>query len=207
MTTTSTMDAQQFLRDIASHRMEVLLDNGIYRHLKFRNAPPNSWNAWFELVTWPGSLAIHGDMGSWTFARTPDMFEFFRSCEGLRINASYWCEKVQSESRFGGPSRKFTAYVFEKNVRSALDDYDLSDEDKHTVMDALKEEVFGEEHEETARRALQDFTALRGFRFSDSWEIEGKGYTYHFLWCLYAIVWGIQEYDRMKAGQAEGGAA
>jgi len=55
-----TMDAQQFLRDVASHRMEVLLDSGVYRHLKFRNAPPNSWNAWFELVTWPGSLAIHG---------------------------------------------------------------------------------------------------------------------------------------------------
>jgi len=201
------MDAQQFLRDVASHRMEVLLDNGVYRHLKFRNTPPNSWNQWFELVTWPGSLAIHGDMGSWTFSRTPDMFDFFRSSDQLRINASYWCEKVQAESRFGGPSMKFNAHTFEANIRSSLEGYSLSDEDKATVLEGLKEEVFGEDHEETARQALESFRALRGFHFTYCYEIQGRGYTFHFLWCLYAIVWGIQQYDRIKAGQPESGAA
>ena len=72
-----------------------------YRHLLFRQ--PNSGNMWFEIITWPDSLMIRGDMGSWSFSRVQDMFTFFRS-DQLKINPSYWTEKIDSESRFGGPS-------------------------------------------------------------------------------------------------------
>lgn len=194
---TKELNVKQFRDDVADHGLEVRSDNGLYRHLHFRGPAPNAWNMWFEVVTWPGSLAINGDMGSWSFSRVDDMFNFFRSSE-LKINASYWCEKIQSESRFGGPSMKFTAGGYKANVLSALEQYGLCDTQKADLIDALEAEVFGEEDESTARRALADF-AHGDFTFSESWEIGGKGYTYHFLWCLHAIVWAIQQYDAVHA--------
>ena len=66
------MDADQLLRDVAKHKMTVRLDNGLYRHLLFRQ--PDTSNLWFEIVTWPHCLTIHGDMGTWSFSRVEDMF-------------------------------------------------------------------------------------------------------------------------------------
>lgn len=186
------MGSDQFLKDVASHAMTVLSDNGLYRHLKFRQSE-RSWNMWFEVVTWPGSLAIHGDMGSWSFSRVEDMFTFFRS-DKLQINASYWGEKITSESRFGGPSKRFHPETFKANVLSSLDGYGLVESQQIEIAKALEEEVFCEEHEAYARRALSDFKH-DDFEFSDSWEIKGDGCTYHYLWCLHAIVWAIQQYD------------
>lgn len=193
------MTAEQLLRDLASHSMTVLLDNGVYRHLKFK-AAKDSWNMWFEIITWPGSLTIKGDMGTWCFSRVDDMFTFFRSSAELKINASYWQEKIESESRFGGPSKKFQADIFKQSILDRLADYD-EPESKAEIIGALEEEVFREEDESSARRALAEFKH-EGFTFQDSWEISGHGYTYHFLWCLYAIVWGIQQYDAVRVGEA-----
>lgn len=84
--------AERFARDTAGHQMTVLHEDGLYRHLRFRN--PRSSEFWFELITWPGCLTIRGDYGdAYTFARIPDMFEFFRSRSG-RINPHYWAQKL-----------------------------------------------------------------------------------------------------------------
>lgn len=188
---------QQFLADVADHKMTVKLDNGLYRHLHFS---ANSFNQWFDLVTWPGNLVIHGDMGTWAFARLPDMFSFFRS-QDLKINASYWSEKLTAESRFGGPHRKFVMEVFQENVLDSFDGYDLEDSRKAEIIQALHDDLFNSEFEEDetiCRRALDQFKH-GDFEFSDTSEIDGTAYTHHFLWCLFAIVWGIQQYDAVKA--------
>jgi hypothetical protein len=67
-----------FLKDVEKHEMKVLLDNGLYRHLRFAATGQYSWNQWFEIITWPGKLAYSGDMGTYVFERIEDMFEFFR---------------------------------------------------------------------------------------------------------------------------------
>lgn len=194
------LTSEHFLKDVAGHKMTVILDRETHRHLIFRK--PGESNLWFEVVTWPGSITIHGDMGTWTFARVRDMFSFFRSSEGLRINASYWSEKVTAQSIFGGPTRQFDIDTFKSEVIDSLDGYDLNDERKADIIEALKQDVFCEDDESTARRALADFRlddGKRKFTFSDPWEIDGKVYSYHFLWCLHAIVWGIQQYDAAHA--------
>lgn len=94
------LTAEQFLKDVANHQMESRMENGIYRHLVFRQSGEHSWNMWFGIVTWPGWLTIYGDMGTWTFSRVEDMFCFFRD-EKLRINASYWAEKLQHGTHGG----------------------------------------------------------------------------------------------------------
>jgi len=74
-----------FLADVKDHKMEIICDNQSIRLLKFRK--PNTNCFWFEILTWPGSLCITGDCGSFMFRRSPDMFNFFR---GDNINLQYW---------------------------------------------------------------------------------------------------------------------
>jgi hypothetical protein len=49
----SRVTQQDFLRDVRQHEMAIARDDGIYRHLVFRQ-PENSWLHRFEIITWPG---------------------------------------------------------------------------------------------------------------------------------------------------------
>lgn len=85
-----------FRKDVAQHRMTVIHDHGVHRHLRF--GKPGDSNLSFQITTWPGYLCYSGDMGCYVFFRVEDMFRFFR---GERINPGYWAEKVQAEDREG----------------------------------------------------------------------------------------------------------
>ena len=54
---------ESFLKNVKAHKMHVLKDDGVYRHVKFKN--PETGNRWFEIVTWPNCLCIGGDMGNY----------------------------------------------------------------------------------------------------------------------------------------------
>ena len=66
----------RFLGDIKDHTLQILRDEGVYRHIQVKS--PGSYCYAFEVITWPGWLCYTGDMGSYTFQRLNDMFEFFR---------------------------------------------------------------------------------------------------------------------------------
>ncbi|MFJ8208166.1 hypothetical protein [Streptomyces sp. NPDC096033] len=187
--------AARFARDTADHQMTVLHEDGLYRHLRFRQPQRNSY--WFDLVTWPGVLHVRGDFGrdSYTFTRLTDMFEFFRSKDG--INAHYWGEKLDggrdsvreySEDAFRQIVRELFVDAVRysdapaglgKAVRTYLLDYDLSDETE-------------------ARRLLGEFE-FKGFQFRDTWEFTFDDWDWSFLWACHAIQWGIAQYDAVKA--------
>lgn len=223
--------AEQFLKEVAEHQMKVLLENGIYRHLKF-NAPKNSWNMWFELITWPGKLTISGDMGTWTFSRLEDMFNFFRSSREMAINPSYWAEKLQGGVHGGSDSAKdYDQERFGRQLLAQLSEYyGFEGEDLAELTQAVKDEVLTDDWEGAVKTAARDFThrfqnganpcprcqghrstlsvcsnrdcyggeIRRKFQF-DSCEIpDGKDYCYYFIWCCYAVVWGIQQWDKAK---------
>ena len=201
--------AEEFLREVAFHTMIVKRDDGIYRHLSFRNAPPNSWNMWFELVTWPGVLTIHGDMGTWTFSRLQDMFEFFRD-DKLRINRSYWAEKLQ-HGNYGGRdgARVFSEDLFREQLLERLTTCsNLESDDLKAVTEELREDVLTQDGKYDLMIAARDFhcripSTGGKFRFDPCDLPDGKEYAYHFVWCLYAIVWGIQRYDAAKISPVE----
>ncbi len=187
------INAESFLKDVASHKMVVCSGGGpLYRHLKFKRSEPNSWNQWFELVTWPGALAISGDMGSFIFRRVDDMFSFFRRSE-LGINESYWSEKCEAVDR-NTPIKVFDPAKYRECITSSVDNYDLDEQRKRDILEDLQLEVFNQEDQRDAYQALCNFEH-DGFSFSDAWEIRGEVYSGRFLWCLYAIVWGIQRWD------------
>lgn len=192
-------DQERFLRDVAGHEMEILRVDGVHRHLRFRK--PGDSSFWFDLVTWPGALCIHGDCGSYVFSRLPDMFEFFRSSDG-RINAPYWAEKCVAACTSDGiqefDQKKFTSEVVGR-FREGWRDRDRTT--RREAFAALRNDVLdGVEGEADAMGLLSSFVFV-GWRFEDYWELNAKKYTFRFLWCLRAIVWGIQKFDEHLARQ------
>ncbi|HCA85495.1 MAG TPA: hypothetical protein DEQ61_08380 [Streptomyces sp.] len=188
--------AKRFQRDTAGHQMTVLHDDGLYRHLRFTS--PKSSEYWFDLVTWPGRLAMCGDVGEdYVFTRLPDMFEFFR---GKSINPHYWAEKL------GGGRRSVKEYsedlfrqlVVERFVEDARWNGVPPGTGKALRTWVLNEDL-SDEHE--ARNVLEDF-AHRGYEFSDVWEWDFHDYEQQFLWACNAIVWGIAQYDAQKAADS-----
>lgn len=141
--------AERFRTDTADHVMEVALDQGLYRHLRFRK-PGTGFN-WFELITTPGQLTIRGDMGTYVFARTEDMFTFFENSRGS-INAHYWAEKVQAQD-INSPVQEFSRDRFVEavmedfwNSRENLDD---APEVWREIREQLLDDVYGPAGDET----------------------------------------------------------
>ncbi|MEU7044971.1 hypothetical protein AB0A77_28485 [Streptomyces varsoviensis] len=198
MTTSTLKIADRFARDTAKHEMTVLHDKGLYRHLRFR--APTTSEYWFELVTWPGSLAMRGDVGEgYVFTRLSDMFEFFRR-DG--ITPHYWAEKL-------GGGRESVKTYSEDLVRQLVVERFVEDARENGGVPAgtgkvlrarvLDEDLSDEQH---ARNLLEDFYH-RGYEFADDvWEWDFRDYDWAFLWACHAIVWGIAQYDAERQNTA-----
>lgn len=209
----------RFEKDTAEHQMEVLLDNGVYRHLRFKR--PGSYSFSFDIVTWPGYLAISGDMGESMFNRLHDMFEFFRwkrdgsETGQLRINPGYWAEKCVAND---GDKREFRAELFEELVRQHFADFieeHRDDDDGEPawapqLWEELEDEVLciSDESVGEAIGAMDRFEPSKDepfarFRFADAWEYGSQlqDYTFHFYWRLYAIAFAVKAYDSWSAAQ------
>lgn len=194
-----------FPKDIANHTVEIRLDSGVHRDLHFSKNGSSVHS--FTLTTWPGFLCISGDMGCFVFRRLQDMFEFFRrdTAEGITINPSYWAEKLEAVERQAKGYDQFEEEIF---FQSLLDRFEGIEEEDGLFGDATPSKIIAAMHEhrrelnepgERECRAHWDDFKFEGFTFSDLWEVRGREYTYRFLWCLHAIVWGIEQYDKAKA--------
>jgi hypothetical protein len=205
----------QFEAETTEHVMTVLHDDGVYRHIKFARPDTNIWR--FDLVTWPGHLAISGDLQSYTFHRLYDMFEFFGG--GRNINPDYWSEKVVA-------GRERTMEYSPERARQLVIEHFMEarhqrDEPNLPLWQAIREEVLSrlDEDEQEAHRAIGDFAyylpdtprirsedfkpeviirrALNrrvNFEVSDSWEWDLRDFDHHFLLICHAIQWGIAKY-------------
>ncbi len=201
----STLDEvrERFPKDIAEHRITIEHDDGLFRHVTFMR--PKTFAYGFHLTTWPGYLCISGDMGTFSFYRLTDMFEFFRHDKpkslGDRwfINPGYWAEKCVSIDR-NSPIEQYSADVFRERINEYLDEAEASPQLRNAVKMLVLSRA-DDEHE--AMTAAINFRSKHGkdgeFTFSDAWEWSMEDYTHGFLWCLYAIAWGVQRYDAEKA--------
>jgi hypothetical protein len=218
-----------FLRDVAEHQMIVLRDDGLYRHIRFKQ--PGTMSMYFDLITWPGRLCYTGDMGTYVFQRLEDMFQFFRvdreyavsRNKRLYINLGYWTEKLVAVDggRFGGKSmefskEKFRTVINEYRVRWMRDakERDLLDKDqRRDLWEAVESEVLDVMDDDDGTRtecAAYDFhhenrLSGRTWHFEDLFEHNFKEYTFHMVWCCYALAWGIQQYDDAKAPSTASG--
>lgn len=215
--------AERFKRDTAEHVMTVLHDDGLYRHLRF--AQPDRSGYWFEIVTWPGSLAVRGDIdGRPIFSRLDDMFAFFRSDSG-RIHPQYWAEKTDGA---GQSLKEYTEDVLLDYLEDDLGEYEgevypdllaAYDEAKAKFdelppelqrwkysekpveplsPDDIRKRAQGCANEEEARDLLAELE--NAGICSGTWEWDLRGWTWSFLWICHAIVSGIAQYDAAKTG-------
>jgi hypothetical protein len=180
--------------------MEVIRDDGEYRHVRFKK--PGTYCMQFDLVTWPGYLAYSGDMGCYVFSRIRDMFEFFRTRpdrepkDRLHVNLGYWAEKVEAQARHDG-IKAFSPERFRQCVQE--DSEDAPDDVKQAIeLEVLR--CADEEHE--AWQAVMNFEH-DGWHFQDFWEHDCTEYVYRYIWCCYALAWGIRQYDAARSAVSE----
>lgn len=194
---------ETFLEDVANHKLTVVNDNGLYRHLVLSKG---SFDQRFEITTWPNYLCISGDMGCYVFSRVEDMFTFFRNNqEDWGINTGYWHEKVEAECGRDGVTKFDIQQVFDR-----LDQYlswfiegkDTTDEEDAKAIEAATEQVneFKEccehsEYDAMNRYINWDSAEAGGMDLDDFWDGGFTKYTTRYLWCCYAIVWAIRQYD------------
>jgi hypothetical protein len=185
--------AKMFAVNTVGHELKILHDDGLYRHI--RMGLPDSSLYRYELVTWPGHLAVGGDIDGYVFSRVEDMFSFFR---GQQINPQYWAEKVQDGRE---RTRQYSEAMFKATVMDELKRMpvpNMTDEQREARSELLERIADGDAHHpEGARELLTD--AERGGLFSDTWEWRLEDWDYHFVYCLHAIVAGIKAYDEAKA--------
>lgn len=197
----------EFLKTVSEFEMKVELDQDHHRSILFHK--PGTHNCHFRLTTWSGYLAVTGDMGDYIFSRLHDMFDFFRTDgEEIQINVGYWTEKLKSISKFGstrnGDVFEFDALSTVESIMNVVDDY--------LEWDDYEDLPFSEEDVANYREELEscgtedeilnvvDSNQLK-FEITDAWEHLQTKPTYHIIWILCAINWGIKQYDKWKESQ------
>lgn len=189
---------KRFAAESKDAKLTVRRGDGLYRHLEVEM--PKSSAYWFEVMTWPGALAVTGHTGSHIFRRDEDMLAFFRTCMGpgpdWRIDTRYWAEKVQPD---GIGSTGVQAYA-EDRVKAYIKQAAQEAEADHPgLLAEVEEELFSRyskadlETEAGAKAALAAFE-FDGFRFDTAgWEF--TEYDYWFLYTCQAIAWTVAQYD------------
>ena len=204
-----------FLKDVATHEMHILHEDGVYRHIRFKQ--PGTGCMHFDLITYPGYLVYSGDMGCYVFSRLNDMFQFFRtdrqSNDGLYINLGYWAEKLQA---IDGNRHNSHAMEFDEDAfRRVINEYrvnwmrngGLDKEQRRELWDEVENDVLAsiEDGEHAATHAAYRFAFKAGrsvFQFDDLFEHNFNRYTFRFIWCCYALSWGVKKWDESKGGAA-----
>lgn len=200
--------AARFAADTRSHEMTVLLDQGLYRHLRFESPDGSGYR--FDLHTSPNRLMFHGAVGTYVFSVWPteDMFSLFRdSPVGDQPNFGYWNEKLVAWSE---PAIQFSNGLFDKQVAHELAEAEC---DWPGVTDDWTEKtsgffaVYDVETEQGARYATYDFSYRHEdaepwespFKFSDSARWVLDDYDWRYLWTCHAALYGISQFNAAKA--------
>lgn len=211
---------QQFHKQTSEHQLEVIseaihISGGIYRHLRVKK--PGTRIYGFDIMTWPGYLAITGDLGSAMFTRSPDMLAFFRPGRGdapadggLYINPSYWAEKCSAND---GPIKEFNEELLRAVLRERFDEYiEEQDQDvpnwetaKASLWNLLENDIIGcsastyeaVENMRTFRPRSTYTVSFSDFEFSDPGEYATsmEDYTARFIYRLLAIALAVKLFD------------
>lgn len=207
---------ERFLADIKNHKMKVLMDNNVYRHLRFSSPETNSY--YFDIVTYPNNLVIGGDMGGFCSSRLYNMFDFYRTDNndfnknknGLSINPSYWNEKIVAGRE---ETKEFSIDGFKKIVNEYIDSSLDGDDWSEYEIDELRDDILSEikycdDNSVRLFDLINDYNfegdSGRTFQFTDWWGYHSNAevYKFHYIWQCYAIAYAVQEYDKFK--QQEG---
>lgn len=199
---------EKFDKDIENHTMEILRDDGLDIHLRFSNGGSCFYK--FEIITWDGGLCFTGDVGTFVFRVAPDMFRFFR---GDTVNIGYWHEKLVAVDSVSGSvafSNDAFVEVLEEYIESWVDEQECglgifeNSAEIELVRQSLMEmaEAVEFEHEAYQHGGEWEYEgACNTFELTDLWEHTYQRFTGRYVWCCYALVWAIKQYDKVKENE------
>lgn len=200
-----------FQRDTQNHKLHIIHEGGPDSLVRYLRADRDGSSFYhFNIVTWPGYLSITGDVGSFTFARTRDMFDFFG--EG-RINPSYWAEKLQSPGNSQNVAECFDFDGFHEAVRSDLRGWwPGANTPERKAAVAMARELL-HQHPDSMSAALHEIGEAASLEWHDGlsgshpwedfWDHRLVTYRYDFLWCCHAITWAVKRYRQIKEGRTQ----
>jgi len=151
------------------------------------------------------------------FFRT-DRNDFNYNKDGMSINPGYWAEKMQTEKTYNRGEVFNEELIVESILEHASqtcddldffdygdcngDTFDSQEDFKRAHLEEIKEHFkYKDMDENRFCSAIEDFSSeiSDDLNFVDEWEwVETHEYSFHYLWCLYAIVHGISIYDNSK---------
>ncbi|WP_054686485.1 hypothetical protein [Microbacterium sp. No. 7] len=169
------------LAETEEHEMQILHEDGLYRHLRFQK--PGTGIYHWDIITWPGSLAIRGDIGEgFIFTRERDMLTWFDQNQAPGwIKPDYWAEKLDRGAR--------NVRVFSREKWAAW----LRGDPQRYLPQSAESEV---DSVEEAVTVLDDFNIQWDYEDVESW----KDFDFHFLLACHAILWGAKRYHAAKKG-------
>lgn len=205
---------ERFLDDIKDHKLSIIKDNGIYRHIRMSIKDSGIYR--YDIITFPYHLVVTGDMGTWIFSRIEDMFEFFIMGDtdfnkDNIINPYYWEEKLEAVSKFGsceGSVKEFKVDLFRKEVTEYFEEYcnkngiEKDSEEYEDLRDDIDFDIihYAEDvHPRELFSRVHNFSS-NNFEFNiEDFDFEGcYTYTFHYIWICYAIVYAIDMYNKSK---------
>jgi hypothetical protein len=116
----------------------------------------------------------------------------------IAFDESYWAQKCQASDRSG--IEEYSLDIARQVLRDYLDDCEASDSVRQAVDDEDLE-FYAEHGEDAFRSRLYEFEH-DGFQIDIS-EHRLREYTFRFLWCCHALVWGIRQYDAQKGAVSD----
>lgn len=202
---------KSFLADVSKHEMSVKHNDGIYKHVVFR--APNSSKYWFEIVTWPGSLSINGDCGSFTFSRITNMVDFFCAdnfdvLSTTAPNFGYWSNKCTASDTADG-IREFDLEAFRENAQKEIESaIEHAGDELRAASAQLCRKVFFSrvvkphfEFEWEARAAINSFEYESNgitIHIVDFYEHKCQKYSSNYEWCCYALAWACAKIKTLE---------
>lgn len=191
---------KDFLKRSEKLQMTIVKDDGVFRHLSFRDPEHN--HGWFTVTTFPGHLVVVGDYGSYVFARVEDMFEFFRG--GADTDPGYCASKALAEDV--EEDRRCWVYDWDKlREEVSTDFYDYITYDNRPEDETQKEDWEMELYD-----FLDQCEYEEGYLSTDSTELDDSGFVYErtnynpysmsysYLWTHAAVSWAVEQYDKEK---------
>jgi len=211
----ATLTQGQFLRDVISHQMHILRNDGMYRHVRFKREGTMCMHfdlVTLALVTWLiraiwAALCFHALMTCLSFSCADRLHG--KDDRKLKINLGYWSEKLKAADGGRNSSngakefspKAFTKLIHEWRIGWIREYRDiLSKEQRRELWVQVNEDVLSkvDDGEIRAYDAAYDFKYEadgKSFQFDDLYEHNCYEYTHRFIWCCYALAWGIKQYD------------
>lgn len=194
-----------FARNTQDHTLHVNFAAGLYRSLTM-SAPDTGAYSW-SVQTWPGHLAVSGDIGGgYVFARIQDMLEFFdtdpsRDTEsGMpAVNLDYWSQKLCGSTKV----RSFSPEVMTDNVEQQIldlrrDSAALGEQIDEALAQELIEQMHGVETSDQGYKLVTSdlYQTLLGY---DGWEMETTRFDEDFIHSCLAIAVTVRAWKQHLA--------